>query len=131
MNNYTYSINEMVGELNGSLYRMIGVKVRITDNKFPVRAPVESMSVTDGTKTISAFSVSLSGNQKEMTGSFATDAFNVFTGEVTIQFGYGNQVYGVIEHADPASIAPFGSGLTGITFPDADNNLIQSLTDPA
>lgn len=123
-------MNEIAGELNGSLYRMIGIKVTITDGKFPVRAPVESMRVTDGAQVVSAFLVSLSGNQKEMNGSFATDAFNIFSGEVSIQFGYGGEIYGVIEHVDPANISPFGTGLAGIIFPDADNNLIQSLTDP-
>jgi len=85
---FTYEIKEVLRPYDGTLYKMIELKVTHTDGRFLHRAVPMVLNINDGTNTVGCFMNSLSGNQKEFFNYFTIDAFTGFAASSDILFGY-------------------------------------------
>lgn len=130
MENFTIGIVQVINTFNNELFKMININVRIINGKFPIRALEEYVSVTDGNTRVSCFMANISGNQKEINASFTTNAFTIFSGNVNIEFGYGNEIMGVFENFDiHNNILPLNPIFADVNAPNADNAWLQNILD--
>jgi hypothetical protein len=120
-------MNHVINTFNEELFHMINVKVTIIEGKFTVGQYSPFIRATNGTATAHAFVNSISGNQKEINGSFTTDAFDGFTTPFTIQFGIGQEVLGSFENVTTAAIAPLDPLFADVVVPDATNAWLETI----
>ena len=124
---FTLHMNHVINTFNEELYHMINVKVKIVEGKFTVSQSTPFIRAIHGTSTAHAFITSVSGNQKEINGSFTTDAFAGFTTPFTIEFGIGQQVLGSFENTTAAAIEPLDPLFAGVVVPDATNAWLETI----
>lgn len=128
MDNFNLFIIQTVGSYEESYFNMACIKIVIIQGKFPIRSMPEFVRVNTGSSTIEAFQVNVSGNQKEMTGYFTTDAFSTITGNSNIEFGYGEDIIGIFSDVDiNATILPLNATTSSAAFPDADNAWLETI----
>lgn len=127
MSTYSFQASHVINTFNGNLYHMINVRITIDQGKFPLLSLQVFVRVTQGTNTVYSWLTRVSGNQKELNASFTTDAFDAFTGNVDVEFGYGSEIMGVIEDVDInnviISLDPLFSGTPAAM---ADNTWLQN-----
>jgi hypothetical protein len=125
MENFDSNIIKVITDIKDIQCYMLQVKVRTLSGLFAVRAIPEKVWVESGATIIDAVKTSVSGNQKEMNGYFATDAFAGMT-SATIFFGYGPEIKGMLETSDIQNlIQPAFAIIPGI--PDATNAWLQNI----
>lgn len=100
MSNYSLSVKEMVNQFSGVFYQVIEINIKNIDGKFLHSSRNLFVRVSDSNASLDSFFVLLSGNQKELRGFFITDAFNIFTANVTISFGDGFSLEDSFENVD-------------------------------
>jgi hypothetical protein len=127
MSNFTLQMNHVINAFNEELYHMINVKVKIVNGKFPVGAIHPFINASDGTEKAYSFITQISGNQKEINGSFTTDAFAGLASNFTIEFGLGQEVLGSFENITTSAIAPLDPLFSDVTAPDATNAWLEDL----
>jgi hypothetical protein len=107
---YTTQVSEVLEEFNGTLYKMIRIKLISSSGRFPHRAMPPVLKITNGTNEASAFLVNISGNQLEIESYFAMDAFTGYSAASTLEFGYGSE-YGVsvssVDVTNPITLLSF------------------------
>jgi len=124
---FTLHMNHVIHTFNEQLYHMIHAKIRIIEGKFTVSQSTPFIRATGGASTAYSFSTSISGNQKEINGSFTTDAFAGFTTPFTIEFGIGQQVLGSFENTNAAAIEPLDPLFADVVVPDATNAWLETI----
>jgi hypothetical protein len=117
----------VINTFNDELYHMINATVTITNDKFTVSQYTPFIRATNGTVIVYAFTTSISGNQKQISGSFTTDAFAGFTTPFTIQFGIGQEVLGSFENVTTAAIQPLDPLFADVVVPNADNTWLETI----
>lgn len=125
--NFILHIDHVINTFNDELYHMININVAIAEGKFTVGQSAPFIRATNGTVTVNAFVNSISGNQKELNGSFTTDAFDSFTTPFTIQFGMGQQVLGSFDNVTTAAIQPLDPLFADVVVPNADNAWLETI----
>lgn len=127
MENFEILIERVINTFDGEYFHMVNIKVTIIHGKFPIRSAKLYVRVIDQTNTVSCFMSDISGNRKQINASFTTDAFEVFPGNVSIEFGYDDKPMGVFENFDiNNNILPLDPIVAGIIVPDADNAWLQN-----
>jgi hypothetical protein len=117
--NYKLRVNYILDHKNNTLCQLIHMKISLKKGLFQIRALQEFIEVTDGSTTERPFKLSISPNQKALMGIFAVDAFNSFTTNVEVRFGYLGEGYNSI-------ISPSINTIIGVLPPDvAQLNITQ------
>jgi hypothetical protein len=126
--NYTYYITETLKEFQGTLYKMIEIRVTTNSSKFPRRALPEGLRVSDNTNSVNSFITKISGNQKELISFFTVDAFTNFTDNSKIEIVYGGyDVMGTIENVNVHNVTALPAILETIPHEIADNNWLANI----
>lgn len=127
---YSYTIKNTLGNFNDQLIKIISIVIKNDSDLFVERSIREYVTVSDGTNSVSAFFTDLTPNLKYLRASFTTDAFAIFTGNVEIKFGYGDDVLGTFSAIDinAAVLAAIPPQLVANgTFTIANNAWLASL----
>jgi len=127
MSNHTLRLTHVIHTFSEALYHMINVNIKTADGKFAITQSIPFIRAADGVSTAHAFVTSISGNQKEINGSFTIDAFAGFTTPFTIQFGVGQQVLGSFENVTSAAIEPLDPLFADVVVPDATNAWLETI----
>jgi hypothetical protein len=124
---YTLHMVHVINTFNDELYHMINATVTITNDKFTVSQYTPFIRATNSTVIVYAFTTSISGNQKQISGSFTTDAFAGFTTPFNIQFGIGQEVLGSFDNVTTAAIQPLDPLFADVVVPNADNAWLETI----
>lgn len=124
---YSSQVSEVLEEFNGTLYKMIRVKLISSSGRFPHRALPPVLRIVDGSHIANAFLVHISGNQLEIESFFPVDAFASHSSASSLEFGYGPD-YGVavpsVDVTNPITLLPF---MTSIPHQVLTNALLATL----
>lgn len=107
---YTAQVSEVLEEFNGTLYKMIRVKLISSSGRLPHRALPPVLRITNGTSITNAFLVNISGNQLEIESFFGVDAFAGYSASSALEFGYGSEYAIIVPSVDvtsPITLLPF------------------------
>lgn len=126
MNDYSVIIRQTVEYFDDLPYQINVLIVKDTLNKFIFNSHSKVIRVFDSNFLIESFMTIISSNQKEMLGFFTSDAFNIFSGNVNIEFSHRGGVQ-VIEDVDVSIIQPLDPLLASIDAPMGDNDWLNSL----
>ena len=120
---YSFTIAEVVRPINETLYEVNRITITNDNAKFEVVSSNPFVAVSDSGNRVSAFLTELSVNQKELSGYFTTDAFDIFPADVTIEFGFSDQEpLGAFENVDiPVVKIPLSPSHVAAGAPPADN----------
>jgi len=118
---YTVTLEETLKDENGTLYKVLQLKILDDLGKFSHQSESMIIRVTDGTHEAVAFSNWLSGNQKELYGIFTTDAFSGFSTNSTIQFGTNDLLMTEITGFNPGVVVPLPPLSGSPTYITVDN----------
>jgi len=124
---FDYQIIKTLKEYGDELYEMIELKIVFEGVVMEHRALPLGLRVTDGNYIVDAFIVNLSSNQKELLTYFTVDAFDIFSGNVNIQFGYLGEYSYTILDVDVLNIAPLSNFLSNIPHIIANNDWLQTI----
>lgn len=120
---YTCQVAETLKDYNQSTFKMIVVKIIISEGKFEYTAiPIIVM-----VENIRSFLTVISGNQKELMGYFTVDAFTELSNSETVTFGYGTEIIGSIPNVNVLNPTPLPPLFSGIPYQTATNAWLQSL----
>lgn len=129
MSDFNFLISQTINSFNQDYRRMISIRITKATGKFPIRSVPEFVRVRSGGNTVDAFMTGFSGDQKELTGFFTTDAFVGFPANADVEFGFGDKVMDRLENIDiNASIVQLPALLASVAAPDADNAWLQSIS---
>lgn len=125
---YSFNIKEFVEDFNSSPYQINIITIFDLDNKFDDTAQIPFVEVSDSSTSVKSFLIRISGNKKDLIGYFTSDAFDAFSGNVTISFGYGEITIDMFENINiSAIIIPLSPLLTSLNAPLGDNDWLNSL----
>jgi hypothetical protein len=126
MSNFLLDAAEVLQVFRGTEYRMIDLRITFDDGKFEHRATQFSVVVRNDSARVESFFALLSTDHKAIHGYFTTDAFEVFTGNVDVLFGYLGQPIGVIANVSirPAELPPF---FVAVGAHNADNDWLANV----
>ena len=124
---YTYNIAETFIQFNNELYKMIEIRIISINSKFQPGAMSFVVKVQDAANGIYAFRVSLSGNQKELSAFFTVDAFENFSNNSDVKFGYGFNLTNTISNVNVHEVIPLLSVFEDIPHEIADNDWLESI----
>ncbi len=128
MASFNLESNHSVQPILGVLYHVIHVRISSSDSKFPIKSSEEYLTVKDLGANVKPFDLRIARNQKEVDALFTIDAFSVFSGNVTIEFGYGGNVFTSFQDVDINTITtPLPPILIALPSIDADNAWLASL----
>ena len=111
---YTVKIREILRDFGAEYVKMIEFKIIRDSGKFGEGSEKSSFSVTDGTNTVTAFSIMISPGGKEYLGYFTVDAFDSFAPGVMVTFGSSGFNYFTVNEVDLSSKVGLYSILAGI-----------------
>lgn len=124
---YTIQVSEVLEPYANVLYKMIKLRVTSTANPFLNRAMPEVLKVTDGSNSVNAFIVAILGNQLQVDAFFTVDAFNGYSSNVTVEFGYGNDYFITIPSVNINNRPPSPPYIDAIPHQLATNAWLQTL----
>jgi hypothetical protein len=130
MDNFNISFSRTLYTFNEQLYSVIKANISIISGTFTHRAERLFVFAFNSTNTVEAFSCMISPNKKNINAFFTIDAFNVFSGNTSIGFGYGIVPIHIFENIDinNSTIEPLDPLISGISALDADNAWLESLS---
>lgn len=125
---YSFEIKEFVEDFNSSPYQINIITISNLDSKFQYTSQNPFVTVFDANISVTSFLTRISGNKKDLLGYFTSDAFDIFTGNVSISFGDGESPIDVFENIDIHSvIIPLDPLLASLDAPMGDNDWLNSL----
>lgn len=128
MSTYIVTFTETVRLIQGGHFRMIAMTILSNTGKIPIRSGIEYVNISNGVIVVNPFHRIISPNQKGLIAYFTTDAFTIFTGNVDISFGFGDEVIDTISNiAINSIIEPLPPLLSSIIYQDADNQWLANL----
>jgi hypothetical protein len=127
MSTFSFTIGHKVQLIDENLFEVIQINILMVTGKFIISSRQPFVRVFDSSNKVTNFSIQISGNEKELIAYFTTDAFDFFTGDVTIEFGEGLLVTDTFENIDIISvITPLSPADAALGAPQADNAWLAS-----
>lgn len=114
VNDYELNIDHALRVIRGSTCKLIHVQIKNKNGTFSHRALEEFIEVTNGNLVERPYQLRISFNQKELNALFAIDAFNAFTGNVQVRFGYLGEYYKFFDNVTITAINALSPDLATI-----------------
>jgi hypothetical protein len=128
MSTYILRIAQVAGAYDEESRVMIDTTITDQDGRFYEAATPFEAIARDGSTTLHSFMAFLSPNGKELHAFFTTDAFGVFPGLFSLDFGYLGKVIGTIENVNISTqLIPLAPFYVAMALPNADNNWLATL----
>lgn len=126
MSDFSVIVRQTIEYFDDLPYQINVLVVKDTFNKFIFNSHSNVIRVFDSNFLIESFITTISSNQKEILGFFTSDAFNIFSGNVDIEFSQDGEVQ-MIEDVDITIIQPLDPLLASLNAPMGDNDWLNSL----
>lgn len=129
MSNFSYDIMQTIEFFNGSPVQINIIKIiAVNAFVFSEQSSIPFVKVIDNSSSIDSFSSRITGNKKEIHGFFTTDSFSIFSGNVSLEFGFSNLVIDEFENIDINNgVSVLDPIYAGLSAPLGDNAWLASL----
>ena len=128
---YLIEVSKSIGSYIGESMYMAMIVISIPLNKgsrFYVGASTNQVLIRDSSIGIASLTTLVSPNRKELIAYFTNDVFTQFSGNVDIEFFYGEELLGSFTGINPLTdVQPLDPSLAGLNIPIATNAWLATL----
>jgi hypothetical protein len=123
----SHIIANRIATYNSLDYHFIELRIILKNSVIKHYAAPFELTVSDDVNTIHSFSVTLSGNQSEVSAFFTTDAFSAFTDKGLAHLFCGNLSLLIRHEIDVVNVPPLSTMNSNVPHLIGDNNWLNSL----